>query len=186
MSGQTQPVKLTYEDYVLIPEDGKRHEIIDGEHYVTPAPNTRHQAVIMTLARLVAPFVHERRLGQLFVSPVDVVFAQTSIVQPDLVFVSSARASIITRPNIQGAPDLVVEVLSKGTRRTDEDVKRELYERFRVPEYWIVDPDLEIVKVHRLTGPGYAEPLARSKQSDHRLTTPLLPGLDLPLSEVFS
>jgi Uma2 family endonuclease len=186
MSGQTQPVKLTYDDYVLIPEDGKRHEIIDGEHYVTPAPNTRHQSVIMNLARLVAPFVHERRLGKLFVSPVDVVFAQTSIVQPDLVFVSSARASIITRPNIQGAPDLVIEVLSKRTRRTDENVKRKLYEQFGVREYWVVDPDLEAVKVYRLTASGYAAAAELSRHPNARLATPLLPGLDLPLSEVFS
>jgi Uma2 family endonuclease len=186
MSGQTQPVKLTYEDYVRIPDDGKRHEIIDGEHYVTPAPNTRHQAVIINLARLVAPVVHDRRLGQLFVSPVDVVLSPTSIVQPDLVFVSTARASIITRPNIQGAPDLAIEVLSKGTRRTDEHVKRKLYEQFGVQEYWVVDPDLQTVKVYRLTASGYANAAELSGHANARLTTPLLPGLDLPLSEVFS
>ena len=186
MSGQTRPVKLTYEDYVLIPEDGKRHEIIDGEHYVTPAPNTRHQAVIINLARLIAPFVHDRRLGQLFVSPVDVVLSATNIVQPDLVFVSAVRASIVTRPNIQGAPDLAIEVLSKGTRQTDENVKRKLYEQFGVQEYWVVDPDAETVQMYRLTASRYAAAAELSRHPNARLTTPLLPGLDLPLAEIFS
>ena len=185
MSRQTQPVKLTYEDYVLIPEDGKRHEIIDGEHHVTPAPNTRHQDVVMNLARVIGQFVHEHRLGRLYASPVDVVFSPTSIVQPDLVFVSSERTSIITRPNIQGAPDLVIEILSKGTRRKDEVVKHRLYEQFGVREYWLVDPDLETVRVYRLTESGYSPPADLSKESNDRLTTPLLPSLELPLTEIF-
>lgn len=186
MSRQTQPVKLTYEDYVRIPEDGNRHEIIDGEHYVTPAPNTRHQHVVGNLYRLLATFAHERGVGRVYVSPVDVVFSPTSIVQPGVVFIVSARESIITRPNIQGAPDLAIEVLSRGTRRTDESVKRKLYGQFGVREYWVVDPDAETVKVHRLVGLTYMLTADLSKRSEDRLSTPLLPDLALRLSDIFS
>jgi Uma2 family endonuclease len=185
MSRQTQPVKLTYEDYVRIPEDGNRHEIIDGEHYVTPAPNTIHQRILVRLTGIIAPFLRDRRLGELLVAPVDIVLSPTNIVQPDLVFISAARASIITYPNIQGAPDLAIEILSKGTRRRDETLKRKLYEQFGIGEYWVVDPELETVKVYRLTASGYTPATELSKRSADRLTTPLLPGLELPLSEIF-
>jgi Uma2 family endonuclease len=185
MSGQTHPVKLTYEDYVRIPEDGNRHEIIDGEHYVTPAPNTTHQRILVRLTTIVDTFAREKRLGELLVAPVDVVLSSTNIVQPDLVFVCSERASIITQPNIQGAPDLAIEILSKGTRRRDETLKRKLYEQFGVREYWVVDPELETVKVYRLTASSYAPATELSKRSADRLTTPLLPGLEVPLSELF-
>lgn len=185
MTGQTRSVKLTYEDYVLFPDDGKRHEIIDGEHYVTPAPNTRHQAIVVNLLRLVAPFVYERRLGRVYAAPIDVVLSEPDIVQPDLIFVSAARASIVTATNVQGAPDLAVEILSEGSRRKDEVVKRKLYQRSGVAEYWIVDPELETGKVYRLEGSSYRRMAELSNESGDALTTPLLPGLKLPLSEVF-
>src|SRR5438128_3226950 len=148
-------VKLTYEDFLLFPDDGKRHELIDGEHYVTPSPKTKHQRVSGNLFAALHNHVHPRRAGQLLAAPMDVLLSDTDVVEPDLLFISAARSSIITEPNIQGAPDLVVEILSEGTRKTDEITKRKLYERFGVTEYWVVDPELETVKVYRLSDRRY-------------------------------
>ena len=112
--------KLTYEDFVLFPDDGKRHELIDGEHFVTPSPNTRHQACLRNLTCALDAFVHERRLGQVFFAPLDVVFTRHDVVEPDLLYISTARAGVLTEANVQGAPDLVAEVLSPFSRRQDE------------------------------------------------------------------
>jgi len=185
MTPPNPQVKFTYEDYLLFPDDGRRHELIDGEHYVTPAPKTKHQRVSSQLHLLLGSFVREHRLGQVFTAPTDVVLSDLDVVQPDLLFVSSARASIITEPNIQGPPDLVIEILSETTRRTDEIIKRKLYERHGVSEYWIVDPELETVKVYRMTDQGYGRPVELSTEANDTLTAPLLPGLIIPLAAIF-
>jgi Uma2 family endonuclease len=185
MDEQTSSVKFTYEDYLTFPDDGKRHEIIDGEHYVTPSPNTRHQKICANLHLLVGTFVREQTLGTVYFAPLDTLFSDLDVVQPDLLFVSTGRGEVITAKNISGAPDLVVEVLCEGTRRKDEVTKRKLYERFRVGEYWIVDPELETVKVHRLVGDSYERVAELSNEKGDVLTTPLLPGLELPLAEIF-
>src|SRR5579885_1440196 len=103
--------KLTYEDYILFPEDGQRHEILDGEHYVTPAPTLHHQDAIGNLFLKLAPFVREHRLGKVYLSPADVLLSEHDVVQPDLFFVSNERRAILTEANAQGAPDLVIEIL---------------------------------------------------------------------------
>lgn len=128
MSPQAHKVKFTYEDYLLFPDDGKRHELIDGEHYVTPSPSTKHQRISGNLLYFLKDHLRRTKAGRMFDAPMDVVLSDFDVVQPDLLFVSSARASIITEKNIQGAPDLVVEILSDGTRKTDEIIKRKLYE----------------------------------------------------------
>ncbi|HEX5714577.1 MAG TPA: Uma2 family endonuclease [Thermoanaerobaculia bacterium] len=136
--------KLTYEDYVLIPDDGKRHEILDGEHYVTAAPYPRHQAILGELH-----FLRQNRLGRVFLAPVDVLLSRHHIVQPDLLFISNERLTVLTEKNVQGAPDLVVEILSDSTRRIDEGLKLERYELLEVREYWTVDPSRNVVRVYR-------------------------------------
>lgn len=181
----TVQVKFTYDDYLLFPDDSKRHELIDGEHYMTPAPSTTHQRLSLAIAHRIAAYLDEQPLGHLYTAPTDVVLSKTDVVQPDLLFVSSARSSIITAQNVQGAPDLAVEIVSDATRKTDEIIKRKLYERFGVQEYWIVDPELETIKVYRLTGQGYQRVAELSREADDTLTTPLLPDLSLPLSKIF-
>ena len=175
--------KLTYEDYVLFPEDGKRHEILDGVHYVTPAPPLEHQDVSMNLCRILVPFIREHRLGRAYHAPVDVLLSEHDIAQPDLVFVSNEHASILTHANIQGAPDLVIEILSDSSRRRDETLKREIYERAGVLEYWLVDPKCRSVRVYRRAGAGFLAPQDFSVRNV--LATPLLPGLEIPVREVF-
>jgi len=178
-------VKFTYDDYLLFPDDGKRHELIDGEHHMTPSPSERHQRISLTIAHRIATHLDQHPTGRFYTAPFDVVLSTTDVVQPDLLFVSSARSSILTAQNVQGAPDLVVEILSEATRKTDEIIKRKLYERFGVPEYWIVDPELEIIKVYRITGQGYRRVAELSREADDALATPLLPDLSLPLSKIF-
>jgi Uma2 family endonuclease len=177
--------QLVYEDYLLFPDDGKRHEIIDGDHYVTPAPKTKHQKVSFNLTIALGSFVKERGLGLVLAAPSDVILSDENVVQPDLLFVSSARASIVTEDNIRGAPDLLIEISSETTRKKDEVTKRKLYERFGVQEYWVVDPELESVKVFRRAQQGYGRPLELSKEANDILTTKLLAGLDLAVAAIF-
>ena len=176
----------TYEDYLALPEGGPlRYEVIDVELYMTPAPNIRHQRTIGRLYLVLGSFLAGRSLGEVFISPIDVIFSRTPLqyVEPDLVFVSNARSAIVTAQNIQGAPDLIVEVLSPGTERRDRREKHSLYERFGVPEYWVVDPEEDTVAVFRIREGKYPDPLVLGKSGS--LTSPFLPGLSIPVASFF-
>jgi Uma2 family endonuclease len=175
--------KLTHADYLLFPDDGKRHELIDGEHYVTPSPRLRHQQVVQNLSLEIGLCVRKRQLGRLFVAPLDVILSDHDVVEPDLLFVSHAKSAIL-QDWVRGAPDLVIEILSPTTRHRDQTVKLDLYERRQISEYWIVDPEARSVTIYRLAGSRYTQPAVFSKD-DARLSTPLLPGLELPLHRVF-
>ena len=179
------PRKLTYDDYALIPEDGQRHEILDGEHYVSPAPSTEHQGSSSNLHVELGFFVRKHRLGKLFSAPTDVVLSPYDVVQPDLLFISNERLGIVTQANVQGAPDLVVEILSSKTRRRDDGVKRASYERYGVLEYWMLDPARMTARVHRRLGNRLRLVAELSATAGDALTTPLLPGLEIPLTNVF-
>jgi Uma2 family endonuclease len=173
--------KLTYEDFLLLPDDGRRHEILDGEHSVNPSPNTKHQMASGAIFAALFSYATSHGLGYVFHAPYDVVLSEHDIVEPDLLFVSTARRAIITDANIQGAPDLVVEILSPSNRGYDERVKYQAYERFGVGEYWIVDPDAETVTVYRRTGGKFVR-----AESGDPLNTPLLPGFSLELGSIFA
>ena len=137
--------KLTYENYMKTPDD-ERYELLDGELLVMePAPLTAHQYVLGNLYHAMRLFSDERNLGEVYISPTDVVLSDTDVVQPDLLFVSYERAHIVTRENIQGAPDLIVEVLSPSTAERDRTLKLDLYARHGVKEYWLVDPNAKTV-----------------------------------------
>jgi Uma2 family endonuclease len=186
MSLATTPIKLTYEDYLELPEDGNRHELIEGDHVVTPAPSMRHQLIQANLFRLVSSLVHEQELGRVLSAPTDVVLSEHEVVQPDLLFVGREHLERIGEAYLDGAPDLVVEVVSETTRRRDEVLKRHLYERHGVGEYWLVDPVVEVVKVFRRAADGTFERLPElSLEASDTLSTPLLPGLEIPLNELF-
>lgn len=175
--------KLTYEDYVLLPEDGQRHEIIDGEHYVSPAPTPKHQRVLMRLSSRLHVFTEENRLGEVFPAPTDILLSRHDILQPDILFISNERARIVTDKNVQGAPDLVVEILSESTRKLDERIKLARYELLGVNEYWIVDPLADRVHIFRPEGEAFRK-VAELTDGDV-LTTPLLPGLEISLRYLF-
>ena len=194
-AGKTDPrLKLTYDDFLLFPDDGKRHELIDGEHYVTPSPNLRHQAISGRLHLLIGNWLTDHPRGQLFYAPLDVIFSRFDVVEPDLLYVSNERApDLLSGKWVTGAPDLAIEIGSPSTRSRDETIKRRLYERTNVTEYWIVDPEIDVVRVYRRSSSAlptaatrrFARPIELSAEAGDVLTTPLFPGLELPLTQIF-
>jgi len=171
---------LTYAD-LLAYDDDIRREIIDGELFVTPSPRVDHQRCVGRLHLLLAPFVRDRALGEVLLGPTDVVFEPRNVCVPDLIVVANDRGGLVTEMNVQGSPTLVIEVLSDA--RHDRVRKRAIYERFGVPEYWIVDPDSDRVDVYRLDGGGYGKPIIL--RPGDQLTSPSLPGLEIDLSALF-
>jgi Uma2 family endonuclease len=179
-------LKLTYEDFVQFPDDGQRHELIDGEHYVTASPHRRHQKALGNLHLDVGSWLESHPVGVVFLAPFDVVFTRFDVVEPDLLYMSRARAAeILTDANVQGAPELVVEITSPSTRQRDETIKRRLYERAGVSEYWVVDVDIDVVRVNRRQGKDFERPVELRADAGDGLTTPLLPGLEIPLARIF-
>jgi Uma2 family endonuclease len=180
-------VKLTYDDFLLFPDDGLRHELIDGEHYVTPSPQSRHQIISGNLYYLVRTWLEAHPAGRILYAPYDVVLSNFDIVVPDLIYVSNERwAEIITEKHAVGAPDLLIEIGSPSTRKRDETIKRRLYERTGVSEYWTVDPTIDVVRVYRRLGGRFGKPLELSTGAADVLTTPLLAGLEIPLRRIFA
>lgn len=179
--------RLTVDDFMLLPDDGKRHEIIDGVHYVTASPNLRHQEVVGRLYGEI--YVHLKahpEFGRVFIAPLDVVLSRYDVVEPDVLFVAADRAEVLTEKNLQGPPSLAVEVLSPSTRKRDARLKRDLFERTGVSEYWLVDPELDTVQVFRPGDGGkYRRVAELTTEDDHALTTPLLPGWALRLRDLF-
>ena len=180
----TQPaLKLTYEDYRLTPDD-VRYELLDGELVMSPAPRLSHQMTCMELGALLHMFVKARGLGQVFSAPCDVVLSDTDVVQPDLLFVANERAHmLLDGDNVQGPPDLVVEILSPSTAEGDRTLKRALYAQHGVREYWLVDPDAKTVTVLLLGAAGFT--VAARYGADQTLTSPTLPGFTANLDDIF-
>ena len=182
MTSHNPAIKFTYEDYLHTPDD-KRYELIDGELILAPAPRRDHQTVEVRLGSRLHLFVDENELGVVYFAPRDVVFSDTNIVQPDLLFISNERMHIDTEAEVWGGPDLVVEILSPSTEARDRTVKRALYARHGVNEYWIVDPDARTIAVQFLGEQGF-EPVATYGEGD-TLVSPTLPGFSILVDEVF-
>ncbi len=180
---QAKPTaKLTYADYCNTPDD-ERWELLNGELTMAPSPTINHQQVTGKLYRLLSDFVENALLGAVVIAPLDVVLSEANVVQPDIVFVSNARTHILSEANIQGAPDLVVEVLSPSTAGRDWREKLDLYAEHGVKEYWIVDPDGQRVWVLVRDGSQLAE-VANYGFSD-AIISPTLAGFTANLSQVF-
>ncbi|MFI5305171.1 MAG: Uma2 family endonuclease [Nitrospiria bacterium] len=176
-------IKFTYQDYLQITDDLNRHEIIDGEHYVTPSPMKRHQAVSINLATLIHQWVRDKNMGSVFSAPFDVVLSNSDVVVPDLLFISKDRLSIVNEKNVKGAPDLVVEILSPSTSERDLGIKKTLYEKYGVKEYWVIDPDKQTIVVFTLTGTRFSSP--KKLSSKDTLSSILFSGLQIPVSSLF-
>ncbi len=172
---------FTYADLAAFPDDGLRREIIDGELIVSPSPRTRHQRIVARLFLVLGNHVEASGGGEVFFAPLDVVFSDRNVVEPDLLFVPDDRSEILTELNVQGSPALVVEVLSDP--RIDRVRKRDLYARFGVPEYWVVDPDADRVEVYRLRGDQYGKP--EIVEPGEILGYERLPGLSVDLTKLF-
>ena len=178
---QSTWLRFTYRDYLLLPE-GDRRELIEGDFYVVPAPSFRHQIISRNLGTLLWEFVRGEGLGQVVWAPTDVVLSLESVVQPDILFISNERRGIITEDSVSGAPDLVVEILSPSTAERDRELKRTLYARYGVREYWIVDPEDSSVEVMALEEAGF---VSARRYTSGQVESPLLPGLAIPLGEIF-
>ena len=175
-------VKLTYENYRAAPAD-KRYELLDGELIMVPVPNLKHQTVQLKLTMRLGLFIENRALGTLFTPVCDVMLSETDVVQPDLLFVSREREHLLSGgQNVQGAPDLVVEILSPSTAERDRSDKRVLYGRHGVMEYWLVDPMAETVQIHRLEGEVLLP--TRTFGREETLRSPLLTRFELHLNEI--
>ncbi len=147
--------KLTYREYQLFPNDGHRHEIIDGDHYMSPAPSTKHQTVSRHLLFQLYSQLELTGRGKVFNAPTDVELSEHDIVQPDLLVILKENQRIILPKRIRGIPDLCVEILSESNPDADRVLKLELYQRTGVPEYWIIDPSEESIDVYVLQDNGY-------------------------------
>lgn len=169
-------VLLTYREYEALPADGRRYEIHEGELSVTPAPSPGHQRTLRRLTRVLLEHVEARRIGEIFFAPIDVILGGASVVQPDLVYLDSTRASLVSERGIEGAPTLVVEVLSSSTTLIDRNTKRQLYGRHGIPYYWIVDSEARAVEAYRLASQGEYELLTRASGTQ---AVALLPFPDL-------
>jgi Uma2 family endonuclease len=146
-------ILLTYRDYCELPADGRRYEIHDGELSVTPAPNPRHQRLVGAIYKALDAHVRSRGLGEVLLSPLDVILSDIAIVQPDVIYLERSRAGAVSSRGIEGAPTLAVEILSPWTAAIDRQRKPQLYARYGVPFYWIVDPEARAVEAQAL-GPG--------------------------------
>jgi Uma2 family endonuclease len=166
-------VILTYDDYAALPDDGRRYELYEGELIeMTPSPRPRHQTVVGNLHALMVGHVRGRGLGEVYLSPIDVILSRITVLQPDLVYIERVRLGIVTERAIEGAPTLVVEVLSPSTDARDRGVKLRLYARYRVPFYWIVDPEGRSVQAFSLSGDAY-EAVARLDAASPAALPPL-------------
>jgi Uma2 family endonuclease len=176
--------RFTYEDYRTAPPD-RRYELLDGDLVMTPAPNLKLQRAQVRLGEPLARFVRENALGEFFFAPCDVVLSDTDVVQPDLLFVSHARAHLLSGgDNVRGAPDLVVEILSPATADRDRGYKRALYAKHGVTEYWLIDPTAETVWIHELRDGALA--VTHTFGREQTLRSPLLAGFEVDLDDVFS
>jgi Uma2 family endonuclease len=173
----TTRVRLTYEDYAALPDDGRRYELHEGELSVTPAPGLSHQAILRNLVVLLHRHVSSRELGEVFPAPVDCILENITIVQPDIVFVETARRSVMTERGIEGPPTLAVEIISPSSGGIDRRRKLQLYARYAVTHYWIVDPSARTIEAHQLMQGVYGD--ARTLSGTTTVSLP--PFLDLIL-----
>lgn len=173
---------LTYADYLKTSDD-ERYELLNGELVMPPLPLTGHQMISIALASRLYLYVEETGLGTVVAAPTDVVLPDTDVVQPDVLFISKQRNHILTRENVRGAPDLVVEILSPATAEHDRTIKLDLYAQHGVKEYWIVDPEAKTIMV-LLRGESHFE-VAGIYGEGQSLRSPTLAGFSVALEEIF-
>ena len=175
----SQAVRFTYEDLEQFPDDNKRRELIDGEVYVSPAPNSRHQLIVTDLSFLIGLYLREKPLGRVIVAPLDVIFSEYEVAEPDLIYLSKEKADRLGQRGIEGAPDWLTEVTSPSTRKRDFGIKLKLYQKYGVRLYWIIDLDEEVIHV-------WDEGKHQIYKADDVIRVPLLPGLEFPASTLLT
>lgn len=172
----------TYEDYERLPE-GAPYQLIEGELIMVPSPIPYHQDILRILGLKLAAFVEEKKLGKIYFAPLDVYLSETDTYQPDIIFIAKDRLNIIGEKKVEGSPDLVIEILSPATAYYDLRIKKDIYEKSGVKEYWVVDPMQKTIEVF-VNKKGKFELISVSKEEDAVKST-LLEGLSISLREVF-
>lgn len=178
-----QQVVLTYEDLLECPDDGKRYELFEGELSMTRAPSPQHQTVSGNLNFILFQHVREHQLGELYFAPLDCIFNNTTVVEPDLVFVGRDRVDRISTRGVEGVPTLAVEINSPTTSRIDRVRKYQLYAKFGVPYYWILDPAARVFEAYELQGEKY---IMAQRTSDETISVRPFPDLALPVSSLWA
>jgi Uma2 family endonuclease len=184
-SAQMKPIatKMTYDEYCLLPEGRNQYELIDGELIVTPSPRREHQEIVGRLYARLLNYVEQNRLGAVYVAPLDTIFNQYTVLQPDILFISNERLPEIAKEWIEGAPDVVIEVLSPGTIDRDRRRKLAVYSQFGVPEYWIVDPQSRTMELYRHGGGTLR--LTRAYSQDETFESAFISGFRIPVKVIF-
>jgi Uma2 family endonuclease len=181
--GQAESLAITVHDYMAMPEGPPYHQLIEGDLYMSPSPNWRHQQISGNIEWFIQGYLREHDVGRLFHAPLDVILNETNVYQPDVLFFRHSRKSIVGKRCIEGAPDFVVEILSESTLHLDKDLKRKVYAKAGVKELWVVDPIArEIIVFH--FSESVDEPAA-VYSGDDNFQSPLFPGLTFAVSEVF-
>lgn len=175
---------MTYDDYCLLPDDRNRYEVIEGELTVSPSPNFRHQDTVWNLGQIMRAYAKEHTLGVVVGAPMDVILEPKTIVQPDLLFIRRENMEIITELNIQGPPDLCIEVLPPSTGLHDQYAKKAVCARCGVPEYWIIDPARETVSVFEIDGD--TDRLRNEASGDDVVASGVLTGFQITAQSVFA
>lgn len=182
-AAQNSRIILTYEDYLKLPNDRNRYEILEGALIVTPAPTPFHQKVSRNLEFLLFSHIRKHKSGEILNAPIDVIFNEITVVQPDLVYLSREKGGILTGRGIEGAPDLIVEILSSSSLKYDRVSKFHAYARHGVEWYWIVNPDERTIEEYRLEEDQYK--LSGAFVGSHKFRPGLFPDLEIDLSEVW-
>lgn len=179
---EPQTGNLTYDDYLRMPA-GLRYELVEGQIRTVPSPRQDHQSALLNLATALRMWIKTTGEGKVLMAPFDVLLSQDTVVQPDILFISKARQAIAEQPYVNGAPDLVVEILSPSTENWDRITKRRIYSRYGVREFWLVDPEMRSIEVSRQKdGQLVAVEMLREGST---LASPLLPGFEVGVREVF-
>jgi Uma2 family endonuclease len=180
---RSAPQSMTYDEYCLLPDDGKRYQVIEGELIASPSPHYRHQRIVWSLGQILFAYAETRRLGEVVGAPIDVILEPNTIVQPDLLFIRRDNLGIIGNV-ISGAPDLCIEVLTPSTGLHDRYAKKAVYARCGVLEYWIIDPAREVVSVFEIDGDTYRVRIEAT--GDGIVTSGVLTGFQIIAQSVFA
>jgi Uma2 family endonuclease len=176
-------VLVTAQDYRLMPEAGPRYQLIEGELFMSPAPNRFHQKISGNIYFLLRSYLEKNPLGELYDAPFDLCLGEHAVFQPDILFIANDRCSILTDEGAEGAPNLVIEVLSESTAHLDRQTKRKVYAASGVEELWLVDPQDKTVEVFLLQRD--AERFMAKYRASEVFESPCFPGLQIVASQIF-
>jgi Uma2 family endonuclease len=181
--GYPQSLATTVHDYMRMPQGPPYYQLIDGELHMSPSPSWRHQDIAGNIYATIKGFLRKNDIGRVFIAPLDVCLTEINVFQPDVLYFSHERGKILGERCVEGAPDLVIEILSESTAHLDKGHKRKVYARTGVKELWFVDPDLREIETFQLKTSGDT-PVATYSGKD-KFRSPLLPGLKFSCSEIF-